>query len=207
MTNEFFRVNQVFGFKNLMKNITLFWCLKYIIVGRIIKYQTEFWYSFLLEAVEASQCYFFENRLIKLKCPHLLKVLLSFLKLGSQLLLVIWDFKVCHIELEHPVMCRIISNRAIFSASKALFALIFLNVPILSNQIINLFLANFGIYYTFFLLNVNKSVSRGPLAYSVAWFFASHSLLSPVSIHAVIFSLMVNYTLSHMFTQFCLFMM
>ena len=23
--------------------------------------------------------------------------------LGSQLLLVIWDFKVCHIELEHPV--------------------------------------------------------------------------------------------------------
>ena len=74
-----------------------------MIVGRIIKYQTEFWYSFLSEAVEASQCYFFENRLIKLKCPHLLKVLLSFLKLGSQLLLVIWDFKVCHIELEHPV--------------------------------------------------------------------------------------------------------
>ena len=63
----------------------------------------EFWYSFLSEAVEASQCYFFENRLIKLKCPHLLKVLLSFLKLGSQLLLVIWNFKVCHIELEHPV--------------------------------------------------------------------------------------------------------
>ena len=32
-----------------------------------MKYQTEFWYSFLLEAVEASQCYFFENRLIKLQ--------------------------------------------------------------------------------------------------------------------------------------------
>jgi hypothetical protein len=31
---------------------------------------------FLSKAVEANQCYFFENRLIKLKCPHLLNVLL-----------------------------------------------------------------------------------------------------------------------------------
>ena len=31
--------------------------------------------SFLSEAVEASRCYFFENWLMKLKCPHLLKPL------------------------------------------------------------------------------------------------------------------------------------
>ena len=34
---------------------------------------------------KASQCYFFENGLIKLKCPNLLNVLLPFFKLGSQL--------------------------------------------------------------------------------------------------------------------------
>jgi hypothetical protein len=34
--------------------------------------------SFLSEAVEASQCYFCENRLIKLKCPNLLNMLLTF---------------------------------------------------------------------------------------------------------------------------------
>jgi hypothetical protein len=58
---------------------------------------------FLSEAVEASRRYFFGNKLIKLKCPHLLKVLLTFFNLGCQPFLVIWDFKVCHIELEHPV--------------------------------------------------------------------------------------------------------
>ena len=51
---------------DLIIQCEIFWCLKYISVGRIIKYQTEFWYPFLSEAVEASQCYFFENRLIKL---------------------------------------------------------------------------------------------------------------------------------------------
>ena len=71
----------------------------------IIKNANFYWYLaiFLSEAVETSRHYFFGNKLIKLKCPHLLKVLLTFFKLGSQLLLVIWDFKVCHIELEHPV--------------------------------------------------------------------------------------------------------
>ena len=86
-----------------MTNIILFWCLKKIIIGKIIKSQAEFWQPFLSEAVEASQSYFFLNRLIKLKCPHLLNVLLPFFKLGSQLLLAILDFKVCHIELKHPV--------------------------------------------------------------------------------------------------------
>ena len=37
------------------------------------------------EAAEASQYYFFEKILIKLKCPHLPNVLLPFFELGSQL--------------------------------------------------------------------------------------------------------------------------
>ena len=58
---------------------------------------------FLSEAVEASQCYFFEISFIKLKCPNLLNVLLAFFKLEGQFLLAILDFKVCHFELKHPV--------------------------------------------------------------------------------------------------------
>ena len=36
-----------------------------------------YWYlvPFVLEAVKASRCYFFDNWLMKLKCPHLLKPL------------------------------------------------------------------------------------------------------------------------------------
>ena len=36
-----------------------------------IQFFTEIWYLFLSEAVEASLCYFFENWLMKLKCPNL----------------------------------------------------------------------------------------------------------------------------------------
>ena len=59
---------------------------------------------FLSEAVEASQCYFFEISFIKLKCPNQKKnVLLAFLKLEGQFKLAILDFKVCHFDLKHPV--------------------------------------------------------------------------------------------------------
>ena len=52
----------------------------------IIKNPNFYWYLaiFLSEAVEASQCYFFRNKLIKLKCPNLLNVLLFFFKLWDQ---------------------------------------------------------------------------------------------------------------------------
>ena len=50
-------------------------------VGRIIRYQA----TFLSDAAEASQCYFFEKKKIKLKCPNLPNVLLPFFELGSQL--------------------------------------------------------------------------------------------------------------------------
>ena len=85
----------------------------------ILKNPNFYWYLaiFLSEAVEASRRYFFENKLIKLKCPHLLKVLLPFIKLGIQLLLVIWDFKVCHIELEHPVEAKSTSEIPIGKAA------------------------------------------------------------------------------------------
>ena len=56
------------------------------------------------EAAEASQYYFFEKILIKLKCPYLPNVLQPFFKLRIQLQLAILDFKLCHIELEHPVL-------------------------------------------------------------------------------------------------------
>ena len=38
---------------------------------------TNIWYLHALEAAEACQCYFFENRFIKLKCPTLLKPLVT----------------------------------------------------------------------------------------------------------------------------------
>ena len=56
------------------------------------------------EAAEASQCYFFEKILIKLKCPNLPNVLLPFFELGSQLWLAILDFKVIHIKMKHPIV-------------------------------------------------------------------------------------------------------
>ena len=71
-----------------------FW---FLFVDLIIKNPNFYWYLaiFLSEAVEASQFYFFGNRLIKPKCPNLLNVLLAtFLKNLGQFMLAIWDFKV-----------------------------------------------------------------------------------------------------------------
>ena len=59
--------------------------------------------SFCQRLLRPANVTFLENELIKLKCPNLLNVLLPFFKFGSQLQLAIWDFKVCHIEFEHPV--------------------------------------------------------------------------------------------------------
>ena len=52
----------------------------------IIKNPIFYWYltPFLLEAVEASQCYFFKNLLMKLKCPDL------FLKPNRKLFCIIF---------------------------------------------------------------------------------------------------------------------
>ena len=76
-----------------------------IFVDWIIKNPNFYQYLAILmsEAAEASQCYFFEIIIIKLKYPNLPNGLLPFFELGSQLQLAILDFKVCHIEFEHPV--------------------------------------------------------------------------------------------------------
>ena len=58
---------------------------------------------FLSEAVEASQCYLFENWLMKLKCPNLLK------PLGTIILENYWSFylsepfRIIQFNMRHPV--------------------------------------------------------------------------------------------------------
>ena len=56
-------------------NSALFWCLERN--NFLYDHEISYWNlaPFLSEAVEASQCYFFENWLMKLKCPILLKPL------------------------------------------------------------------------------------------------------------------------------------
>ena len=49
--------------------------------------------TFLAEAVKASQCYFFEKRLINLKCSNLPNVLLPFLNLEDNFSWPFWISK------------------------------------------------------------------------------------------------------------------
>ena len=58
---------------------------------------------FLLEAVEASRCYFFENWLVKLKCPNLRNIQITSFWLKSCFKLASEVFKVCQIQSEDPV--------------------------------------------------------------------------------------------------------
>ena len=66
-----------------------------------------------MEAAEASQYYFFENRWKKLKCPHLLK------PLGTQILNEYWSFypskafSFDHFTLIHPVVRKKVSCNAL----------------------------------------------------------------------------------------------
>ena len=52
-------------------NLALFWFWKPLFFSEIMKYNFLIFAPFLLEAVEASLCYFFENWCLKLKCPNL----------------------------------------------------------------------------------------------------------------------------------------
>ena len=64
---------------------------------------TDIWYFFLSEAVEASQCYFFENWLIKLKCPHLLKPLGIIIQQNYWFFYPSEQFSFVHFNMIHPV--------------------------------------------------------------------------------------------------------
>ena len=70
---------------------------------RIIKYQVEFWQPFMLEAVEASRCHFFENWLMKLKFPHLLKPLATIIQQNHWFFYPSGPFSYDHFNTIHPV--------------------------------------------------------------------------------------------------------
>ena len=58
---------------------------------------------FLLEAIEASRCYFFENWWMKLKCPLLLKPLATIVQKNSQSFYPSDPFRISHFTMRHPV--------------------------------------------------------------------------------------------------------
>ena len=63
------------------------------------------WYlvPFLLEAVEASPCYFFQNWLMKLKCPNLLKPLDTIIQEKYQPFYPSEPFIITRFQMRHPV--------------------------------------------------------------------------------------------------------
>ena len=61
------------------------------------------WYLYALEAVEASQCYFFENRFIKLKCPTLLKPLATVIQQNYWSFYPSEPFTFTRYTMRHPV--------------------------------------------------------------------------------------------------------
>ena len=65
---------------------------------------------FLSEAVEASLCYFFENWLIKLKCPNLLKPLGTIIHQHSQFYYPLEPFSFHHFNVSHPVRQNFVKN-------------------------------------------------------------------------------------------------
>jgi hypothetical protein len=56
-----------------------------------------------LEAAEASQCHFFENWWMKLKCPLLLKPLAIIVQENSQSFYPSEPFRISHFTMRHPV--------------------------------------------------------------------------------------------------------
>ena len=73
-------------------------------LGRIMKYQDEFLAPFLSEAVEASGCYFFQNWLMKLKCPNLLKPLDTIIQENYQPFYPSEPFRFTRFNMRHPVL-------------------------------------------------------------------------------------------------------
>ena len=72
-----------------------------------MKYQDEFLAPFLSEAVEASRCQFFENWLMKLKCPNLLKPLDTIIHENYQPFYHSEPFRILLFQMRHPVYYKI----------------------------------------------------------------------------------------------------
>ena len=68
-----------------------------------MKYQDEFLAPFLSEAVEASPCYFFQIKLMKLKCPNLLKPLDTIIQENYQPFYPSEPFRILRFQMRHPV--------------------------------------------------------------------------------------------------------
>ena len=98
ITTDDCRVIQVPGFSFIL----MFW--KQIFFVRIIRYQVEFWQPFMLEAVEASRWYFFENCLMKLKFPHLPKPLATIIQQNCWFFYPSETFSFVHFNMIHPVL-------------------------------------------------------------------------------------------------------
>ena len=62
---------------------------------------------FLLEAAEACQCYFFENWLMKLKCPILLKPLDTMIQESYWSFYPAEPFRITRYTMRHPVLVAI----------------------------------------------------------------------------------------------------
>ena len=78
------------------------------------------WYlvPFLSEAVEASPCYFFQNWLIKLKCPILLKPLDTITQENYQSFYPSEPFRITRFKMRHPVIAIMWSAWDVFSKCK-----------------------------------------------------------------------------------------
>ena len=96
ITTEDFRVIQVLEFSFIL----IVWKKRSLVITWNIRLNFG---TFLSEAVEASLCYFFENWLIKLKCPNLLKPLGTIIHQNSQFYYPSEPFSFHHFNVRHPV--------------------------------------------------------------------------------------------------------
>ena len=77
--------------------------LKQCFFGRLIKYQVKFLQLFLSEVVEAGLCYFFQNWLMKFKCPDLLNILGTMIQENYWPFYPSEPFTLARFNMRHPV--------------------------------------------------------------------------------------------------------
>ena len=96
ITTEDFRVIQVLEFRFIL----MFWKILIWYIHEISYWNLP---PFLLEAVEASWCYFLENWWMKLKCPLLLKPLANLVQEKFQSFYPSEPIRISHFTMRHPV--------------------------------------------------------------------------------------------------------
>ena len=88
-----------------------------LIVEWILENPIFHWYlvPFLSEAVEASQSYFFQNWLMKLKCPNLLKPLSTIFRENYQPFCPSEPFRILRFQMRHPVVSKLLKVKILIS--------------------------------------------------------------------------------------------